>query len=59
MQNEPIYYIIDYTDKDTIYFQTYEDVERYTSTFNHDMVVCRRTLSSWEVINYYERSTNK
>ena len=53
--NEPIYYILDYTDKETIYFDTLEEVNDYIATWNHTMVICRRTLSSWQEIDYIER----
>lgn len=49
------YMIIDYTDKETLYFESIEEVEDYCDTWNHDILVRVRTLSSWQDFRIYDR----
>lgn len=53
---EPTYRVEDITDKDLYYCYSLEEAMNYINFWNHEMILQHRTLSSWEDLEYYERS---
>lgn len=53
------YMIIDYSTKETLYFENINEVDEYCDFWNHDMLVQVRTLSAWQEYRVYDRDKGR